>query len=1370
MHSNHPSVRPTPIRAALHRAPRTRNAAFSIALLAGALLPQLANAQQIGVQVGATPAVRVVPNAKFTVPISVDLTLAGGANLAALQGTLTWDVTRMTFDSLRLASQPSWSLSANTALAASGSVSFDASSATALAASGTLMNAYFTGAGAAGGTRVILTPTTAANSLGASVLTVLRPQSLDVCVGPSGKGGDVSNDNNVNIIDAQQIARYSVLLPVANVAAVVARGDVNNSGSVNIIDAQQVARFSVGLPLINAPLARVNVDAFMPPTVASILLNPGSAQNLTIGSALSVTSTPRDAGNADVSGCADVTWASSNPAFATVNASGLVAGLSGGTTTVTATSVNNPAVSASVSVTVGGAAPDLIVTAMTAPASATVGTSVAMSATAKNQGTLGTSSFTLGFYFSTDATITTADVFSGARCTFSLGPNVSTTCAGNIPVPNSLPPGTYYVGAIVDDQGVVAETDESNNGLAASTTTAILAATPDLLVDVVTAPATGTIGSTIAASATVHNQGASTAQSFRVSFYFSTDATITAGDVYSGFSCTLVTGLASNTTSSCAGSIPVPAGLTPGTYYLGTLVDDLSQVSEANENNNATAATSTTVLLASTPDLIVTALTVASTGTVGGTIAGSATIRNQGATTAQSFRVGFYFSTDASITTGDVYSTFSCTLATGLASNSTSICAGAVPVPAGLAPGTYYVGAIVDDQAQVTEASESNNSLAAASTTVVLAATPDLIVSVMTAPTAATIGGTIAVLATVRNQGTSTVQSFRVGLYYSSDALITTGDIFSGFSCTFAAGLASNTSADCTGTMPVPSNLPPGAYFVGAVADDQSQLAEASESNNSLAASAITTASVAGTLNLTIDGVYITQATQTYTGTVPLVAGRAAYLRVFVKASTANSVAPNVRVRFYQNGALTATSTIPAGVAAVPTTITEGVLASSWNLPIAGNVIQPGLSMLVDVDPTGSVAEADKGDNTFPTSGTPQLQNVQTAPSFDVRFVPIVHTVSGLTGSVNSGTAASFMTDALRLWPLQAFTTNVRASFTTAAASLTQGSAWNQILSEIDALRVADGSSSYYYGVLPPEPGAVYCGLGFIPGRAAIGTDSCGSATAAHEWGHNFSRQHAPCGNPGNPDPAYPYAGASIGAYGFDVANVALKAPASFLDLMSYCSPLWVSDYNYSAVMSFRSAQGFSPANVVGAVGPTVLVWGRISNGSLVLEPAFDVVTRASLPRASGPLSVEGFDSRGNRLFNLSFAGTEIADAPNGDRSFAFAVPVTWSSTAGLASVRARAADGAIASATSNMVVVASGATRIPRDSGGVTARITGPAVRVAWDARAFPMAIIRDAATGEILAFARGGTSVLRSQARDLDVSFSDGVRSFVRRVRVTQ
>lgn len=119
-----------------------------------------------------------------------------------------------------------------------------------------------------------------------------------------------------------------------------------------------------------------------------------------------------------------------------------------------------------------------------------------------------------------------------------------------------------------------------------------------------------------------------------------------------------------------------------------------------------------------------------------------------------------------------------------------------------------------------------------------------------------------------------------------------------------------------------------------------------------------------GQLNLTIDNLYVTQAVQTYVGDVPLVAGRDGLVRVFVKASTANTAQPQVRVRLYSGTTLLTTLTLNAPAASVPTVVDDATLASAWYGVVSGSLIQPGLRILADVDPSNTVTEGAESDNT----------------------------------------------------------------------------------------------------------------------------------------------------------------------------------------------------------------------------------------------------------------------------------------------------------------------------------------------------------------------------------------------------------------------
>jgi hypothetical protein len=509
-------------------------------------------------------------------------------------------------------------------------------------------------------------------------------------------------------------------------------------------------------------------------------------------------------------------------------------------------------------------------------------------------------------------------------------------------------------------------------------------------------------------------------------------------------------------------------------------------------------------------------------------------------------------------------------------------------------------------------------------------------------------------------------------------------------------------------------------------------------------------------LNLRIDGMYLTQSVQTYAGTIPLVEGRDGFLRVFVTANQANAATPGVDVRFYDSGALVNELAIAAPGPSVPLSPNEGRLGASWNVPVPGALIRPNLSIVATVDPANAIPEADETDNAFPASGTPLPLDVRTTAPFSVRFVPIIESVNGRRGNVSNANKADFLTAAMRLHPLAAYDADLRAPYTTSQPALQPdngNSAWTRVLSELDALRLADGNSRYYFGVVDPTYTSGVAGIGYIGGRAAMGWDLPGSDwVAAHEWGHNWGRQHAPCGNPSDPDRNYPYPGGTIGVYGFDVAAQSLKPPSS-TDIMGYCGNEWISDYTYTGVLAWRLARADVPEAVGQAVQPCLLVWGRIEDGQPVLEPAFQVVTRPVLPAGSGPYSVEGSAADGSALFHVSFAAERVADDPRGGEHFAFAIPLPPDQAARLDAIRLAVPGRPMVSMRAAAGAVAGPALDVR------TTRVSPDRVALRWDPARHPMVMVRDPGTGEILSFARGGAVEVATDRPDLDLQPSSGV-----------
>jgi hypothetical protein len=293
--------------------------------------------------------------------------------------------------------------------------------------------------------------------------------------------------------------------------------------------------------------------------------------------------------------------------------------------------------------------------------------------------------------------------------------------------------------------------------------------------------------------------------------------------------------------------------------------------------------------------------------------------------------------------------------------------------------------------------------------------------------------------------------------------------------------------------------------------------------------------------------------------------------------------------------------------------------------------------------------------------------------------------------------------------------------------------------------------------VVNPSYSSGVAGVGYIGAAAATGWDKLpsGSSVAAHEWGHNWGRQHAPCGGAGNPDANYPYTGGEIGVIGYDLANDMLK-PADSHDLMGYCANEWISDYTYTGVMNFRSSEPSVASSMGEAIQPTLLVWGRIENGRAVLEPAFSITARPSLPRRPGPYRLEGRAADGARIFGLDFAPLEVADDLNGARHFAFAVPLRPERAARVASLHL--AGGGV---QASIAQASSGPTAVQ-----VTRGVAGR-VALRWDASKAPMIMVRDPVTGDVLSFARGGSAEVATGRDELSLSVSDQVRSRDLRVR---
>ena len=137
---------------------------------------------------------------------------------------------------------------------------------------------------------------------------------------------------------------------------------------------------------------------------------------------------------------------------------------------------------------------------------------------------------------------------------------------------------------------------------------------------------------------------------------------------------------------------------------------------------------------------------------------------------------------------------------------------------------------------------------------------------------------------------------------------------------------------------------------------------------------------------------YLTQAVQSREYPVPLVAGESALLRVFVMTEEETTeMIPPVRATFFVDGVETHVVDIPAGSAAIPTEVQVGEMELSANADIPAEVIQPGLEMVVEVDPDGTVDAALGVGKRIPAEGRAAV-DVRVVPPLHLTLVPFVST------------------------------------------------------------------------------------------------------------------------------------------------------------------------------------------------------------------------------------------------------------------------------------------------------------------------------------------------------------------------------------------
>jgi hypothetical protein len=393
-------------------------------------------------------------------------------------------------------------------------------------------------------------------------------------------------------------------------------------------------------------------------------------------------------------------------------------------------------------------------------------------------------------------------------------------------------------------------------------------------------------------------------------------------------------------------------------------------------------------------------------------------------------------------------------------------------------------------------------------------------------------------------------------------------------------------------------------------------------------------------------------------------------------------------------------------------------------------------------------------------------------------LVPVFNGPNDLLGNVTEQNKDQFLSVARRVLPVHAMSVRVRLPYTASAAQLQSNDAngaWIAFLGEINALRVVEGSAGeYWYGIARVSYTSGIAGMGFVPGRAAVGWDylPSGDGVAAHEWGHNLGRRHAPCGGVSGADPAFPHSGGLIGSWGWSASANTLVSPNA-TDLMGYCGNQWISAFNWTAMVDYRAttpnaivADAAAMTTHASNADGSLLVWGQVRDGRVTVEPAFFLPGAGPgdepLPEATVTLRVEALDAAGRVLASTTTPAPVLDHAAGDTRAFAVRLPLSRAQHDALASLRVHDVRSPLLGATRRAAAVADAVGNARGAMGGdlAAARVGRDRARLSWQDPRVRGALVRDAATGQVLGIMRdlGGTV---AAAGPLEVIVSDGVRS---------
>ncbi len=409
--------------------------------------------------------------------------------------------------------------------------------------------------------------------------------------------------------------------------------------------------------------------------------------------------------------------------------------------------------------------------------------------------------------------------------------------------------GTFYLILRTDYGDSIKEANENNNTVASSHTIDIVSRPADLVAAWKTVPLTGPAAGAIWVEWTVTNQGTgdTVVDSWWDAIFLNPGEQRLAAIDHRG-----ILGPGKSYTARTLVELPADA---PGVAGLFVKADwppnDLGNgavFEGANEGNNDSAQAAINITTAPA-DLFVTSLVAPTAGLSGQTIAMEWTVTNLGT----GFTLAEYWYDKAVLSLDQVWDDTDIVLPHLVPNQGTPYPAYRRGEPLGpnqsytfkgrpfLLPldlsGSYYIIVRTDNQNLVPEAEETNNDRVSTDPIVVtFAGVPDLLVDVVTVPTAAYAGAGIEVSWTVRNTGVSTTESWDDYVFLSPDTVFEPGADFFAGRVKHEGGLEHDATYEASLTAVVPPGMT-GSFYAFVFTDRTDRIEELQGDTNNVNAS-----------------------------------------------------------------------------------------------------------------------------------------------------------------------------------------------------------------------------------------------------------------------------------------------------------------------------------------------------------------------------------------------------------------------------------------------------------------------------------------------------------------------------------------------------